>query len=148
MSETYIDPFAGAEKHPAVSFKGAAPGTTIRGKVLSAPKLVQGRNFDTGEKDTWPDGNPKMAAVTELEIDGTIYALWASKPGSMFTALAAAQTAAGTPIAPGGDLAVTFTHEEPNAKKPHLNPQKMYSAIYVPPNAFGSGVPAGDEPPF
>lgn len=152
MSNGPIDPFAGGEKAPALSFKDAPHGTTYTGRVTSAPTLVQSIDFETGERATWPDGNPKMSVVIGLEVNGEARSLWAAKPSAMFAACAEAQRVAGGPICPGGTLEVVYTHDIPNAKNPRLNPAKQYAVRYTPPNPFGdeAGVaaarPAGPSP--
>lgn len=156
---TDLDPFAGGgEKRPAVSFKDKPVGTVITMLVVDSPKLVQSRDYETGEPATWPDGNPKMSVVTEVLVDGEEMSLWAAKPSSLFAALAEAQRSAGARIATGGTLAVKFTGEKPNSKNPRLNPQKLYAAKYTAPDPFGgasepAAAPAAapvqtDEPPF
>ncbi len=58
------------EKAPSLSFKGMPVGTTYTGRVLGPASLVQSRDFESGEPATWPDGNPKMAVVIRLEVNG------------------------------------------------------------------------------
>lgn len=147
-TQTDTDPFAGAEKHPAVSWKGKPVGTRLVAKVVAAPATVRARDFDTREVKSWPDGQPAWTVVTEVEIGGVVHGLWADKPSALYAALGAAQSAAGQRIAPGGTLTVEFTGEVPNAKKPHLNPQKQFRAHYAPPDAFTATGPVDDEPPF
>jgi hypothetical protein len=125
------DPFA-IVKAPAVSFKDAPVGTKVVCRVLSKAKLVQARDFESGDPATWPDGNPKMAAVIQVEVDGERRSVWALKPSSMFQAIGEAQQAAGQRIAPGGTLIITLTGTKPNAKNPKLSDQKLYSAEYRP----------------
>lgn len=148
-TQSYEDPFAGAEKHPAISWKDKPIGTKVTGIVTAAPKLVQARDYDTGDPAFWPDGNEKKTVVTELEIGGEIYSLWAAKPGALYAAMAAAQSAAKTTIAPGGRLTVTFIGEKPDPARPRLNPQKLYEVTYSPPDAFTDySKPVDEEPPF
>lgn len=151
------DPFAQSESHPAVSWKGAPIGAKIVCKVVERPQLVQSRDFDTGEKATWPDGNPKMSVVTLVEVNGEKRGLWAAKPSALFAAIGEAQQKTGRQIEVGGTLTVTYTGDKPNEKNPRLNPQKQYAVEYAPPAAFGdwstsssgaSSQPASDEPPF
>lgn len=132
-----IDPFAGGEGNPSISFKDAPHGTTYRGRVAELPALVQSRDFETGNPATWPDGNPKMVVCTTLEIDGQLFSLWAPKPSALFAAIKDAQNKAGSQIAVGGILEVTYTHDEPNKTNPRLNPAKQYRVTYTPPDAFG-----------
>lgn len=145
---TNTDPFAGGEGNPSISFKDAPHGTTYVGRVAELPQLVQSRDFETGNPATWPDGNPKMVAVTTLEIDGQHYSLWAPKPSALFAAIKEAQNAAGSQIAIGGTLEVTYTHDEPNKTNPRLNPAKQYRVRYTPPNAFAEpeAAPANAAP--
>jgi hypothetical protein len=136
------DPFATIEAVPSISFKDLPIGTTFTGKVIEAPALVQSRDIDTGQRAFWSDGNPKMSVVTKLALtNGEERALWAKKPSAMFRAIADAQKAAGAQIQVGGTLSVTFTGEQRNPEKPNLNPQKLYTAAYNPPNAFGEARP-------
>lgn len=132
------DPFAVYEKTPSVSFKDMPIGTTYTGTVVEAPQIVQSRDFDTGDPEFWPDGNKKLSVVTMLEINGEHRGLWAGKPSAMFRAMADAQQAAGAQIQVGGTLTVTFVGEQPNEKKPHLNPQKLYKVTYQPNDPFGA----------
>lgn len=134
--QQHDDPFAGADKTPAVSFKDAPVGTTYTGVVTEAPRLVQSRDYESGEPAVWPDGNPKMSVVVNLTVDGEGRSLWAPKPSAMFRALADAQKQAGSRIEPGGTLAVKFTGEQPNAKNPRLNAQKIYAAKYTANDVF------------
>lgn len=142
---TTEDPFAGGTSNPSVSFKDAKPGTKVTGKVVAAPKMMQGRDFETGEPAWWDTAKtqPKMTVVTELDIDGVTHSLWAQKPSAMFAALADAQQKAGARIEPGGTLTVTYTGDKPNEKNPRLNPAKQYAAVYAAADAF-----AEDSPPF
>lgn len=156
-----VDPLADAEKIPAVSFNNAPFGTTVTGTVVEGPQLVQSRDFDTGELKTFDNGDPMWDVVVKLTVTsgngaGEVRGLWAKKwrkPGSLFTALAEAQKAAGKRIEPGGVLTVTFTGEEPNERNPKLHPRKLYTATYEPPAPGTTGDPLGeakasDKPPF
>jgi hypothetical protein len=137
MTQTYNDPFASTSAQ-SVSFNNMPVGTSYTGTVLELPQLVQARDFETGNPATWPDGNPKMTVVTKLSVDGEERSLWAPKPSAMFAAISDAQKTAGASIAVGGTLTVTYTGDKPNATNPRLNPAKQYSAVYTPPNAFGT----------
>ena len=137
MTTQTADPFAGADSKPSVSFKDKPVGTTYTGTVTKAPELVQARDYESGQPAFWPDGNPKQTVVTTLDIAGEgELNLWAAKPSALFRAIADAQKAAGAQIAVGGTLTVTFSGEKPNEKNPRLNPQKLYTVTYQPPNAF------------
>lgn len=144
---TDIDPFAGGVKVAALSFKDQPVGATVIMQVTGPAKLVQSRDFETGEPAYWDEAHtqPKMSAVVNGTVDGEERALWAQKPSAMFTAIAEAQTKAGERIAAGGTLKIKYTGDKPNAKNPRLNAAKQYAAIYEPPAA---GAFDTDEPPF
>ena len=46
------DPFAGGDKKPSVKFPTI--GTTITAVVTDTPKLVQSKDYTTGEPAFWP----------------------------------------------------------------------------------------------
>lgn len=128
----YDDPLS-EDNAPSLSFRDAAVGTTYKGTITKRAKLVQARNFESNQPETWPDGNPVMAVVLMIEIDGEPFSVWAKKPSSMFRALVKAQKdAGGKPMEEGGTLYVRLSAEEPN-KNPKLNAQKIYECKYVPP---------------
>lgn len=147
-----VDPLATVST-PAVSFKDKPVGTVVRMVVSDYVRMVQSRDFDTGEPKFWPanaDGtkNPVMSAVVAGEVDGEQMTFWARKPSSMFTAIATAQREAGQRIAPGGILEVAFVEEKPNSDRKKAA-QKIYKARYTPGAApatnadpFASGQPA------
>lgn len=133
MSYGERDPLEYDEKAPSLSFKGMPVGTTYAGRVLAPASLVQSRDFESGEPATWPDGNPKMAVVIRLEVNGEPRSLWAAKPSAMFAALVEAQKQAGQRIGEGGTLHIRFTGETANTKNPRLNAAKQYACKYEPP---------------
>jgi len=134
------DPLEGGDKAPAISFKGAPIGTVYTMTVTAAAKLVQSRDFETGELAYWPGnvpgqvGNPKMAVVINGTVNGEERSLWATKPSDMLAALQKAQKDAGQRILPGGTLHVKLAGETPH-DNPRLNAKKNYAAMYVPPVA-------------
>ena len=138
MSEQ-TDPFAGGDKTPSLSFKDAPIGTSYTGRVIDSPTLVQSRNVETEQPDFWPDGNPKMSAAVKADFGGDVgvRSIWAQKPSALYAAIAEAQTAAGTKIAPGGTITVTYSgdgvRKDGNTK---LNPPKQYAVTYTPADAF------------
>lgn len=143
MSAQPIDPFAGGDTVPSISFKDAPVGTVYAGTVTEAPSIIQARDYETGQPAFWSDGNPKMTVVTKLALTtGEERSLWAPKPSSMFAAIADAQKMAGALIAIGGRLTVTFSGEKPNATNPRLNPQKLYTCVYTAPDLFNEPAPA------
>ena len=154
-SQHDIDPFAGGDSVPSLSFKNAPVGTVYTGTVTEAPTLVQSRDYKTGEPAFWPatngqPGNPKMAVVIKIALDtGEERSVWATKPSAMFAAIKTAQQEAGQKIAVGGTLAIKFTGEKPNADT-KKEPQKLYAAKYTPPaapDAFADSTPAPQAAP-
>ena len=145
-----IDPFAGGTSTLSVSWKDAPVGTTVEGVIIESPELVQSRDFDTDEPAFWPGvngqpGNPKMAAVIKLSIDGEERAVWAVKPSAMFAAIADAIKKAGSGLAVGGTLAIRYTGDKPNAN-PRLNAAKQFAARYTPPSAPPAADPFASTP--
>jgi len=137
MSEQpYVDPFAGGDSAPSLSFKDSPIGTAYTDTVTQLPQEMQARDFDTGKPDFWEDGNPKKTIVTGLEVNGEERSLWAPKPSAMFAAIKAAQQSAGASIAIGGTLTVQYYADKPNERNPRLNPAKQYAVTYTPPNPF------------
>lgn len=134
--QPYDDPFNKPESAPALSFKDAPIGAKYVCKVVDLPSRVQSRDFETGERATWPDGNPKMSVVTGVEVNGERRSLWAPDPSAMFAAIVDAQKQSGQRIAVGGTLVVEYTGDKPNEKNPRLNPQKQYRVTYSAPDAF------------
>lgn len=150
MSTQPVDPFAGGDTVPSISFKDAPIGTSYTGTVTEAPSLIQARDYETGQPAFYADGNPKMTVVTRLALTtGEERSLWAPKPSSMFTAVADAQKKAGALVGVGGRLTVTFTGEKPNETNPRLNAQKLYTVTYMPPDAFNTpAAPAARPAPL
>lgn len=164
-SPAEVDPFAGADKVPSISFKDQPIGTTYTGKITEAPVLRQSRNFETGEPDFWPakagqTPNPKMAAVFRMtvnELGGEERAVWATKPSALYAALAEARSAdPDKQLKVGGDIAIRYTGDKPN-ENPRLNPAKQYAVRYTPPTPAASAAadpwadspsPAANEPAF
>lgn len=138
------DAFAGGDRTPALSMKGSTPGTSWTVTVTGPAKLVQTKDFDTDEPAFWDEEKtqPKMAAVVPGVCEGAGVSVWATKPSSLFTAIATAQREAGTTVAKGGTLVITHTGNEP-AKNKKFNDKKLYAAKYTAPSAFGS-----DDAPF
>lgn len=150
-----VDPFATTDKAPSLSFKNAPVGTTYTGTVTADPKLVQSRDYKTGEPAFWPakpgeTPNPKMSVVINLTVDGEPRSLWATKPSAMFAALADAQRESGIKIGPGVKLSVRFTGEKELEDK-KKEPQKLYAVKLeaAPPEPAADPFVTGDtEPPW
>lgn len=130
--------------------KFPTPGTSYTGRVTSEPVEQQQTKFGTDIPDTWPNGDPKMQILVNLDTDlredadddgaRTLYVA----SNKMKQAIFAAITAAGVDdIRVGGTLTVTYTGNDPASKNP-ANPAKLYSASYVPPQSAFAG--AGNTP--
>lgn len=168
------DPLTAAAKRPAVSFKRAGQGEVRVLQVQSLSREAQQADYDTGKPAFWPSdvpgqqGNPKMAVVFDVfdESAGEARALWCPKPSSMLNAVAAAQSAGGVRIAPGGKLEVWIDSFKPSGD-PKKEDQKIYAARYTPPapsdplstpavaprgqetsTPASAPAPSGEEPPF
>jgi hypothetical protein len=165
------DPLQEFDKTPAVSFDpsrgGIAENTWGTMTVTDYIKLVQDKD-DNGKPKFYEDsGKPVMKAVLPVEIDGEARALWAKKnyvEGGLFKGLQQAQTALGSRIGPGVELAIKWHWDTTKPKKLGNHP-KAYEvkakAGQAPPPAedplisagassrLGSvTVGGGDEPPF
>lgn len=163
MTAPDVDPFSGGDSAPSLSFKDKPIGTVQTITVTDAAKLVQSRDLNTELPAVWPDGNPKMCAVINGDLqapgtadDGEPRSVWAAKPSSLFTAIKDAQAAVaeGYRLKAGDTLAIKFTGEKPATRK-GFNAQKLYAAkvtVGVAPVApaddpWGSA-PAAAQPPF
>lgn len=128
------------------SFKFAAIGDTVKGKVIGGEKR-QDTDLQ-GAPKTWDDGSPVAVYVLELQTelrnfeglsdkardrlttDDGVRALWAR--GRMWKAIKTAVQAksGGKGLEPDGTLAVQYTADE--ATK-FGSPAKCYTAAYAPP---------------
>jgi len=140
-----IDPLQGYDKTPSVSFKNKDKGYLVRLFVMEGAKLVQSRDFQTGQPAVWKnkDGStsPKMAVVIKVEHEGQTKSLWATQPSSLFAALRHAQQQAGSRIAPGGVLKVWIDDVVETKGKD----KKEYGAEYIPADVLAS---ASEEVPY
>ena len=142
MSQTDMDPFA-SNGAPSLSFKDAPLNTVYTMEVTAEATMLQSRDYLTGEPAFWPAGrdgqqNPVMAAVVNGLVDGEERSIWATKPSSMFAAIAQAQKDAGKKIGPGDTLQVAYVGDKPNqdSKK---NPAKQYKAKLIPAGPGSTG---------
>lgn len=126
---------------PAVKFPTI--GSSVIGVITRPPKMADVTDPASGEVKRWPNGDAKQQVVIELQTelresgeDGGERTLWAK--GQMQTAIRdAVRTAGARGLEVGGILQVTLSGEKPT----NLNPQKLYSAAYWPPEG-GFQVPA------
>jgi hypothetical protein len=159
------DPLQEFESTPAVSFdpsRGGIPENTWATMIVTDYiKIVQAKD-DNGKPLFYEDsGKPVEKSILPVEIDGEARALWAKKnrvEGGLFRGLQGAQTALGSRIGPGTELAIKW-HWDTSMPKKLGNHPKAYEvkakAGQAPPPAEDPLVSAGsvtvgggDEPPF
>ena len=140
------------DKVPALSFKEAAKGQSILLEITRPAKLVQRRDYDTGEPAVYEDsGKPMMAGVfSGIVLDGSDMwpksiehdemddanpvdeerSFWASKPSQPFRELTALTGPRGLkrPLRVGDVLRITLSDlkKVENSKMKNPKPQKIY----------------------
>ena len=152
QSHTETDPFSGGIKIPSLSWKGLPVGTVFTCEVLEPAKLLQSRDFESGEPAYWDAAHaqPVMSAVVNVRITagphsvGEERSIWAQKPSNLFVAIAEAQKTAGARLAAGGVLSLKFDGETPH-QNPRYSPIKQYKARYTPPQSTSDAF--ADTPP-
>lgn len=130
--------------NPSVKFP--VLGSTIIGMVTKPIRVADVTDPATGEVKRWNNGDPKKQVIIELqtelresEDDGGERTLWAK--GQMVPAIRdAVQRAGAKGIMPGGVLQVTWASEQASSQR-GLQPQKIYSAQYWPPEQVPQPVP-------
>lgn len=128
---------------PSASFD--QPGDSVSGTITKPTERVQQKNFDSGELETWPDGQPKYQLIVSLSTDqrdptdpsddGERRLFIASKLQRQAIA-AAVKKAGASALEVGGKLTVTYTGDGERMIKngrPSGFPPKLYSASYVRP---------------
>lgn len=119
-------------------------GATITGTVKSAPRERQQTKFGSQDPDFWPNGDPKMQILVDLQTDQradqnddgtrTLYVASSNMKRAISEAI---RTAGAADLQPGGVLTVQYIGNDPASKNP-ANPAKMYAAQYTAPtSAFG-----------
>jgi hypothetical protein len=165
---SYDDPFDVPEKRPAWSWaeSGSEIGYTVEFDVMDKPRMAQQRDFDTGDPAYWDEDQtqPKMAAVTDVQVDGNDYALWAPKPSALFNAIVKAKKEADAAIDAGGKLKVKITeykcsngHDKSELKqrsgewvcgKCKRKAQRLFAAKYTPAKPVVDEFDDDSTPPF
>lgn len=128
---------------PSASFD--QPGDSVSGTITKPTERVQQKNFDSGELETWPDGQPKYQLIVSLSTDqrdptdpsddGERRLFIASKLQRQAIA-AAVKKAGASALEVGGKLTVTYTGDGERMIKngrPSGFPPKLYSATYIRP---------------
>jgi hypothetical protein len=127
-------------------------GATISGTVKSAPRERQQTKFGSQEPDFWPNGDPKMQILVDLQTDQradmsddgarTLYVASGNMKRAISEAIRAANA---SDIEPGGTLTVQYIGNDPASKNP-ANPAKMYAAQYTSPTSAFAQQPAAAAP--
>lgn len=133
---------------PSVKFPHL--GSSVVGVVTKPIKVVEVTDPRTKEVKRWPNGDPKMQVIIELqtelresEDDTGERTLWAK--GQMQNAIRDAVRNSGAKgIAVGGIIQVVYAEEKPT----DLQAQKIYRATYWPPEQAPQQIPASpwDQP--
>lgn len=126
-------------------------GASVIGTVKSAPRERQQTKYGTQEPDFWPNGDPKMQILVDLQTeqrvdasdDGerTLYVASKNMKRAIGEAIRAANA---SDIAPGGVLTVTYVGNDPASKNP-ANPAKLYQAQYTAPSSAFVQQPAAAQ---
>jgi hypothetical protein len=143
----------------SASFKGNPP-ITYSGPIVAEPKVSQQTDYDTYEPLTWPNGDPRLQLVVQIQTDERdpsdqaddgVRALYL-KANSQKAVAAAVRASGAQGLAVGGVLSLTYTGDDTAAQKGRLAPPKLYTATYTPPTAaqaaqfLGTDQPADGSP--
>lgn len=116
-------------------------GANVTGTVKSAPRERQQTKYGTQEPDFWPNGDPKMQILVDLQTDQRVDAsddgertLYVASKNMKRAIGEAIRAANASDIAPGGVLTVTYVGNDPASKNP-ANPAKLYQAQYTAPSS-------------
>lgn len=129
-------------------------GVTHTGTVKSEPRERQQTKFGSQDPDFWPNGDPKMQILVDLQTDqredpnddGTRTLYVAS--GNLKRAISdAIRTAGASDLLPGGVLTVQYVGNDPASKNP-ANPAKMYAAQYTAPTSAFVAQPVAPQQAF
>lgn len=143
------DALAGSGK----SLKPDNVGDTVGG-TITAVEVTNYTNFETGDVETWTNGDPKQQMNISVTDDATgepmgIYVkLWGYGKKNLAAAVDATGLEADAALAPGSHISMTFDREEPNMKNPRLNATKVYTFVITPRANIGNALttPAAPAP--
>lgn len=145
------DALAGGGK----SLKPENIGDTVGG-IITAVEVTNYTDFETGEVETWTNGDPKKQMNISVTDDATgeprgIYVkLWGHGKKNLAAAVDATGLDADYALAPGSHIAMTFDREESNVKNPRLNATKVYTFVITPRANVGDALttpPAAPQAP-
>lgn len=127
------------------SLKPEHIGESVGGTITKV-ELTNYTNFESGEIETWQNGDPKQQMNISLTEDQTkeercIYIkLWGTSKKNLAAAVEATGLDADYALAPGSHISMRFDREEPHVKNPRLNPTKIYSFQITPKANIGDAL--------
>jgi len=119
--------------------KWANIGDTVSGTVIEEPDTRQARDYESGEKMVWPNGEPKLEVIVPIQTGQTdpdilndngerLVVLPVGSP--RFRAVQSALKQAGSRgLYPGDKIAIRYVEDGPRSGK--KNPPKIYGATYT-----------------
>ncbi|MFB3980359.1 hypothetical protein [Microbacterium proteolyticum] len=129
-----------------------AIGTTVTGTVKSAPRERQQTKYNSQEPDFWPNGDPKMQILVDLQTDQRADAnddgertLYVASKNMKRAISEAIRNAGAADLLPGGVLTVQYVGNDPKSANPQ-NPAKLYQAQYTAPTSAFAAQPAAAAP--
>jgi hypothetical protein len=125
-------------------------GSEVDGIVVSEPEARQQRDYDDNTPLTWPNGDPRMEVVVDLDtaerdpnVEGDTGRRALHIKGFMTEAVRKAVRAVGADgLEIGGRLRVRYTAD--GEKKGRNDPPKLYAAVYARPQGAGNGALMGN----
>jgi len=124
-------------------------GDFWEGSIVRLEKQ-QGRDFETGEPQTWDDGSPKYIVLIDIQTnvrnpdipgDDGVRRLFVR--GNMLTAVRAAMRKSQARLRTGGHLKVAYIRNGDQPKR-GMNPPKLYEAEYTASERPVSSISADD----
>lgn len=114
-------------------------GTVVKGTVVHS-EVTQQTDFQSGQKKTWPSGDPMYQVVVTLQTDQRDPSVEDDDgqrrvfvKGQMQAAVREALRKANAKLEVGGTFAVQYVSDEPASQR-GMNPKKVYRAEYVAPS--------------
>jgi hypothetical protein len=126
----------------SATFPDQQYGTTVGGLIVREPTVRQQTDYKTGEPKFFPNGDPMMQIVVQVQTDlrdpaepndDGVRGLYL-KAQMMQAVREAVKAAGGKGLEVGGHLAVTYVRDEPS-KLGKGSDKKIYSAAYRLPTA-------------
>lgn len=131
-----------APSAPALPFETVG---TFHDLEVTEVQQKQKTDFETGDMETWPDGNPVMQLVITGKVaesyrtdddDTLLRRFYAPKPSAKLKAIVEGLQAAGEiEPKPGGKMRITYTGDGQRQAGKKGNPPKLYTVQYKAPPA-------------